>query len=376
MAHRPMRVLASLPRGTPQGHAAALAAAVLLGAALWAGPEPGALQPRPEPPPMGPPLPPGPPAPPSPPPPSTPMRFGLDAGSLALQLEQGVQPDYATIWIGPWNLEKGWRDPALQLAALRAANVTPAIHLYYWGDDISPACLESGCKGKSVAGWDALAAGLVDHLHGALGGAPVLVVLETEFNKAPVARHEPLDALLAEKARALKEAYPAARVVLGIGGWYPPAWETWDRAAAASDAVGVQAMAGTPPAGRAPDLFDGTLAGARRLRELFGKPIVLQDIAAPSGPAPATPATQAETLVPFVANLAALKAEGVDTLLYRSFPDNPAAPAGYFGEAERHFGLALPGTGDLKPSGEAWVEAMRLERGEAGGRGGGPPGPG
>lgn len=373
MARRPMRVLAP-PRWTPQAHAAALAAIVILGSAAWAGPAlpaapSGAAPPAPS---LGPPLPALPPAAPAGPP----MRFGLDAGSLALQLEEGVRPDYATLWIGVWNLEKGWRDPALQLAALHAANVTPAIQLYYWGDDLSPACLESGCNGKSVAGWDLLIAGLVEHLQGALGGAPVLVVLESEFNKASVARHEPLDALLAEKALAIKEAYPAARVVLGVGGWYPPAWGTWDRAAAASDAVGLQAMAGTPPGdGRAaPDLFGDALVGAQRLRDLFGKPIVLQDVAAPSGPSPATPATQAGALLPFVSNLTALKAEGVDTLLYRSFVDNPAAPPGYFGEAERHFGLALPGTGDLKPSGEAWAAAMRQERG--GGAAGGTARPG
>jgi hypothetical protein len=208
--------------------------------------------------------------------------------------------------------------------------------------------------------------GLAAQLNMSMGGAPVLVVLESEFNKGSVARSEPLDALLAEKAHALKAAYPAARVVLGLGGWNPAAWGTWDRAAAASDAVGVQAMAGAGQgtAMLAPHLFNATLAGVRRLHELFDKPIVLQDVAVPSGPSPATEASQADELAPFLANLSLLKAQGVDTILYRSFVDAPERPlTGYFGVAERSFGLAEAGTGALKPAGALWVRAMAAEAG-------------
>jgi hypothetical protein len=305
------------------------------------------------------------------------MRFGLDADSLPVQLANGITPDYSTIWIGPWNLEKGWLEPDRQFIVLRAANVTPAIQLYYWGDDLSPGCLRDGCHGKDQAGWDRLAAQLVDHLKANLDGRPVLIVLETEFNKAPVATYEPLDALLATKATALKQGYPSAEVVLGIGNWNPAAWGTWDRAAAASDAVGLQALEGSAPGqvGRDPGLFDATLAGAQRLRDLFGKPVVLQDVAVPSAPDPATPATQSEALQPFVAHMAALRSAGVETILYRSFLDSPGMPlSGYFGEAERHFGLAAALTGDLKPAGQAWLAGMRAAQ-AAQAAGGGSAGP-
>lgn len=294
-----------------------------------------------------------------------PMLFGLDVGSLALQSGAGLQPDYATIWIGKWNLDQGWLVPDAQLTALREAAITPAIHLYYWGDDIGPGCFEAGCNGKTVAGWDRLASELAQHLEARMGGEPVLVVLETEFNKGSVARHEPLDALLAAKATDLKAAYPAARVVLGFGGWNPDAWDTWDRAAAASDAVGLQALAGAEPE-EGPDgsLFEETLAGARQLRDQFGKPVVLQDVAVPSAPGPATAETQAQALAPFLAGLPELKDAGVEAILYRSFDDSPgAALTHYYGEAERHFGLAEAGTGALKPAGVAWLEAVRAERG-------------
>lgn len=352
---------------TPQAWAAALSAVALVAMAwpLPSGPGSPQVAPGPGPGPTSPPAgpPPGPPAGPA----ADPMAFGLDAGSLDLQSASGVTPDYATIWIGPWNLEKGWLDPAAQLRQMRDAGITPAIHLYYWGDDLSPGCLAEGCRGKSVAGWADLVVGLGAQLNLTLGGEPALVVLETEFNKASVARHEPLDALLAAKAGELRAAYPAARVVLGLGGWYPEAWGTWDRAAAASDAVGVQAMAGSaahPEGMLDPGLFGETLDGARRLRELFGKPLVLQDVAVPSAPSPASEGTQAAALVPFLDNLTELKALDVDAILYRSFVDDPSAPLGnYFGESERHFGLAESGTGRLKPAGQAWVGAMQAERG-------------
>lgn len=296
------------------------------------------------------------------------MRFGLDVGSLDLQSAAGVHPDYATIWIGKWNLDKGWLVPDAELRALREAGITPAIHFYYWGDDIAPRCFEAaGCNGKTQQGWDRLARDLTTHLASTMGGAPVLVVLETEFNKGSVARHEPLDALLAEKAQAVKAAYPAAQVVLGFGGWNPDAWGTWDRAVAASDGVGLQALAGAePPADPAVSLFEETLAGARHLRDLYGKPIVLEDVAVPSGPGPATPARQAEALAQFLTGLDDLKEAGVKAILYRSFDDTPGmALTHHYGEAERHFGLAEAGTGDLKPAGVAWLGAIRAERGEA-----------
>lgn len=292
------------------------------------------------------------------------LAFGLDMDSLALQHAAGLRPDYATIWIGPWNLQHGWLVPDAHFATLRAANITPAIHFFYWGDDLAPRCLVDGCNGKTRQGWDRLGDQLVEHLHAQMQGDPVLIVLETEFNKGSVARHEPLDALLAEKANALRDGYPAARIVLGFGGWNPQAWETWDRAAQASDAIGLQALAGSASAeGPAGSLFNTTLEGAIRLRELFGKPVVIDDLAVPSAPDPATPVTQYEALVPFLAGAAQLQEAGVEAILYRSFTDNPGVPlTHYYGEAERHFGLAEAGTGALKPAGEAWAHAIRFER--------------
>src|ERR1044072_5115183 len=76
---------------------------------------------------------------------SAPIAFGMDAGSVAAQSAAGAKPDYGTFSVGPWTLTSGWGGPDAQLDAMRSAGVTPAIHFYYWGDDISPTCLENGC---------------------------------------------------------------------------------------------------------------------------------------------------------------------------------------------------------------------------------------
>src|SRR6185369_7264513 len=67
-----------------------------------------------------------------------PVAFGMDAASASAQAAAGVKPDYGTMWIGPWTLSSGWGGPDDTMARLKAAGVTPAVHLYYWGDDISP----------------------------------------------------------------------------------------------------------------------------------------------------------------------------------------------------------------------------------------------
>jgi hypothetical protein len=290
------------------------------------------------------------------------MAFGADAASVMEHATLGVPLDYGTLWVGVWTLRWGWSEPDRQLRALREANVTPAIHFYYWGDDISPRCLEQGCAGKSQAGWARLASELAVHLNATMLGRPSLVFLETEFNKASVARYKPLDAMLAEKATLLR-GVPGAHVVLAVGNWNPAAWTTWTLAAAASDFTGLQAMFGSTrdPLDAQATLVNRTVAGARQLQADFGKPVILHDLAFSSYPEPDALAPQAATVRTFLECLAPLKAAGVQAMLYRGLRDNPAMDLGnYYGEAERHFGLAWEG--QLKPAGEAWREGVQQER--------------
>ncbi|MEK6985333.1 MAG: hypothetical protein AABX89_02995 [Candidatus Thermoplasmatota archaeon] len=287
------------------------------------------------------------------------LPFGLDA-SGALALPEDARPDYGTFWIGPWTLQWGWKDPDEQLARLRAANVTPAVHLYYWGDGIRPACFDVGCDGKDTAMWRQLAQQTAEHL----AGGPAVVFLETEFNKADVAMHEPLDGHLADIATIL-QANPDLTVVLSFGNWYPTAWPTWDRAAAASDAVGLQAISGLTrnDANHAASLATSAVEGARTLNGLFGKPVWLDDVAVSSWPEPEGLDVQKTALDGFAQSLEDLRAAGVQAIIYRTLYDTPAMD-GYYGEAERHFGLAWA-DGGLKPGGAALLSALHPEATQA-----------
>lgn len=298
-------------------------------------------------------------------PPATGMRFGIDAKSIGRFEERAGPPDYATVWVGEWNLEHGWRDTDAALRHIREQGVTPAVHFYYWGDHMGRDCLWRGCEGKSQDEWDQLEQELVRHLDDTLDGAPALVILETEFNKRGVEWDDGLDELLAEKAKAIKSGYPEAQVVLGLGNWYPQAWGTWDRAASESDYIGLQALAGSTH--DSPEevvaLADQTLQGVRTARELFGKPVVIQDVAVSSYPEPDHLETQGAALANFAEGLPALKDAGVEAILYRAYLDAPSMGLhNHYAEAERHWGLAWHDTGDLKPAGEAWMAAVLKAR--------------
>lgn len=292
-----------------------------------------------------------------------PMRFGLDAGALDEAAKHGVYPDYATIWVGPWTLQWGWQETERVLQELVAANVTPAVHLYYWGDDIRADCFTLGCNGKSMQGWDELVAGLALRLQQSPG--PAVVILETEFNKHQVKDNEDLDAYLAQKALAIKAIDPGTAVVLGLGNWNSQAWPTWDRAAAASDYVGLQGLAASTrdPPERALTMAQDLANGANKARALFGKPIFVHDVAVSSYPEPDQLVAQGEALRSLAQGLDELHAAGVEAIVYRSFLDVPSMSANeHYGEAEKHWGLAWRDSGELKPGGEAWVEAMKAAR--------------
>jgi hypothetical protein len=209
-----------------------------------------------------------------------------------------------------------------------------------------------------------LASDLGAHLRTALGDRPALVLVETEFNKNDVATYEPMDGYLVDVIAAVRATAPSARIVLALGNWNAGTWATWDRAAAASDALGVQALSAltrnTPD--HAARLFDDTLNAARRLQELFGKPIVVQDVAVASYPEPDALPLQEAALQRFADGLPQLKDAGVEAILYRSLRDVPNMPIeNYYGEGEKHFGLAWP-SGALKPAGRVWQGMVEGER--------------
>ncbi|MHB1260113.1 MAG: PKD domain-containing protein [Thermoplasmatota archaeon] len=303
---------------------------------------------------------------------SAPIKFGMGAGAVAAQTNAGVKPDYGTFWIGPWTLSSGWAGPDGQLTNLKNAGVTPAIHFYYWGDDISPSCVENGCWStlhnaqKDRAHWDLLASQLTDHLNSKMGGAPVLIFLESEFNKGGIETYEPFDGYMEAMAEKIHAAYPNAIVVLGFGNWGSVYWGNFDRVAAASNMVGIQSMRGSTRQSKTDlmTLYDSLLSGVKTLGTKFpGKAIMLTDVAVSSYPEPEYLAVQHDVVKEVFDNLGTLKAAGVQAIVYRSWLDTPTMDtANWYGEAERHWGFAWAGNGTHKPVAKVWIDGVKAER--------------
>lgn len=299
------------------------------------------------------------------------LRFGMDVRAADALRGTGLEPDYATLWAGVWLEKRGWAGFNGALDRLRAADVTPAVHFYYWGNDISRACLENGCWSethnawKDRAGWQDLARALARSLNDRMGGRGVVVILETEFNKNGVSDYEPLDAYLAEKAQFFHEEYPAARVVLGFGNWASGSWATFDRAAARSDLVGVQAMRASTR--DSVPSYEGVgqsvLDAAEKMVGLFGKRVLVTDLALGSYPEPGWLVHQRDAVRAVMGLRDELRQAGVVGILYRGLHDAPNAdPTDWYGQAERHFGLVWKANGSWKPAMAAWAQGVQAER--------------
>ncbi|HXG87482.1 MAG TPA: hypothetical protein VNJ02_04025 [Vicinamibacterales bacterium] len=129
-----------------------------------------------------------------------PMRFGVDATAAQLATSKGLAMSYGSVWAGAWNQKYGWGGVEEQLRTAKANGLTPVIQWWYWGDDISPTCVEQGCMDryqgvrKDKKTWSQLSnelADLVSRVYGANSGA--VVVIETEFNKAGIENYEAFD---------------------------------------------------------------------------------------------------------------------------------------------------------------------------------------
>lgn len=303
--------------------------------------------------------------------PAPPMRFGMGLWHLDLQREHGIDPDLGQTWAGAWNLYQGWGPIDKHLEAARENNITPVIQVFYWGNDLSKGCLQNGCEGRggmelSEAGWARLLDQLGDRLDEKLDGREAVVVLEPEFNKGHVATYEPLDAMLADRALQMKAAYPNATVALGLGGWAPQFWGTWDRAMEASDVISVQLMRGATVDDRDTYLSSAeTLAEhAERAHELSGKPVLVTDIALATWPEPEYRDEQDQVVGDLLKDetMSRLKAAHVEGIIYRAIIDEPTATtAEYYGQAETTWGL-VDEDGTPKPALETWVQGIQEER--------------
>ncbi len=295
------------------------------------------------------------------------MRFGIDASAATTATANGMPFTYGSIWAGAWNQKWGWGGIETQLQTARANNLVPVIHWWYWGDDISPTCVEQGCQDryqqvwKDKATWTRLSNELADLTTRVMGpGSTAIIIVETEFNKNGIETYEAFDGYLAEQAAIFHARNQ--QVVIGFGNWGQSQWTRFDRAAAAADYLGTQVLyssvrdASVYMSG-AQKLIDGALV----LKGLFGKPCFVTDFAFSSYPEPAYEGYQDFVVRDIFSRLADLKAAGVKGMVWRMLSDDPAFDtANYHGMAERYWGLRRA-NGTQKLAFTSFVQGLRAE---------------
>ena len=278
----------------------------------------------------------------------TPMRFGMDAAAAAKAKTNGLAMTYGSLWAGSWNQPEkyGWDGIRTQLLAAKAAGVAPVIQWWYWGDDISPSCVENGCTDryqgvfKTKATWYRMSNELADLIVSTLGsGSGAIVIVETEFNKGGIETYEPFDGYLTDHEKIFHDRGIAA--VISFGNWDSQDWPTFDRAAAGSDLMGTMILQSSV---RNSTTYltgaDMLIAQAQQLQQMFGKPIFVTDFAFSSYPEPSYEYEQDTVVKDIFAKMPQLRAAGVRGMVWRMLVDDPTFDTNnYHGEAERHWGL-------------------------------------
>lgn len=287
--------------------------------------------------------------------------LGMDQGSVKGLQDAGAPPVYGSYWVGHWMAVHGWGGLDNALASAKATGVTPVIYWYYWGDSITPSCVENGCDGKSMAAWVSMTDTLASKVRQHMGGTPVIIVLENEFNKGGVtdAWYAPkFDAYLEARAKTLK-GVPGVHVSLGYGSWGEDAWGRFPRAIAASDSIGFQIMrASTRDSEASYRGSDDKIASVlNHIKSISGKSAFLYDVALSSYPDATYRTIQAETLASILDRRAEYAQDGLVGIVYRELRDNPSMGThNYFGIAEQYWGFRDTGN-NPKPAWDVWMKA-------------------
>jgi hypothetical protein len=277
------------------------------------------------------------------------LRRGDGWVSVLPELDRaGLRPDFLQLW-----LTREWQPswvPPHQLRALAARGIVPIVVHYYFGDAISRERFE-----RESDAWYASLRRMADVLR---ADAPVLVVLEPEFNVDPppgehaVAAWPAFGDHLSRAARLLRERAPNVRVGTCVGDFAgPPQLEaSLGRAAPDLDFIAFQEMRAStdPAAGRDGYLHVGRSATryARYLQRAFERPLLVAYVAVSSHGG--WEDRQARALDDVHRQRRALRDAGVFGIVYFQLFDDPAH-TGYFGPAEAHFGL-LRRDGSPKPA--------------------------
>jgi hypothetical protein len=302
---------------------------------------------------------------------SAPIRFGADMESVKTAQSKGLPMSYGTFWVGSWNQRYGWGYVETQLRTAKTLGVTPVVHWWYWGDDISPACVENGCEDKrqrvhkDKATWYRMSNELAERIERFAGEGGAIVILETEFNKNGIETHEPFDRYLADHVKIF-HGKRNIKVGLSFGNWGRAQWGNFRQAIAESDLLGTQLLqSSVRDASTYLGAVDALIAGARYLQKEFDKPSLVTDLALSSFPASTYESQQAAVITELFARLPDLKAAGVTGLIWRHISDDPKFDtSNYHGAAERHWGL-LRADGSAKPAFAPLLNGIRSEVGGA-----------
>jgi len=288
------------------------------------------------------------------------VQFGFDAKSIARARELGIPVAYGSTWAGAWIQKYGWGGIEADLRGARAAGAVPVVQWWYWGDDIGPACVESGCHDryhgvwKDRATWSRMSNELAALIVRVGGAEPrALVVIETEFNKNGTETYEPFDGYLVEQAEIFHRH--GIKVVISFGNWGQPHWKNFDRAIASADLLGTMRLqSSVRDASTYLSSADALIAAARYFHATFGKSTFVTDLAFSSYPEPSYEAYQDMVVRDIFRRIDELSAAGVQGVIWRMLADDPTFDtANYHGVAERYWGL-LHADGQPKPAFEAF----------------------
>jgi hypothetical protein len=284
-------------------------------------------------------------------------RDGRWTSTVAEARRLGLPLDLLEVW-----LPRGWEESWVHrkhLAELARQGVTPVLVHYFFGDAISRERVE-----RERDAWTASLRRLGEL---ARMDAPVLVVLEPEFNVHPPGGETAItdwpgfaDDLRAA-ARMIRELAPNALVGTCPGDFpgAPNLEPMLGRVASDLDFLAFQEMrAATDPDVARPDyrrVARAALDYARYLQRAFGRPLLLGYVAVSSYGG--WEEVQARALRELAASRGDLGEAGVFGLIYFQLFDDPAH-TGYFGPAERFFGL-VSADGREKPALDAFRQWLR-----------------
>jgi hypothetical protein len=298
------------------------------------------------------------------------VNFGFDANSAQRARSLGMPVSYGSLWVGSWNQKEkyGWGGIKDQLATAKASGVTPVVQWWYWGDDISPTCVENGCKDKyqgvwkDKATWYRMSNELADLIVQVMGPASgTIVIVETEFNQRGIQNYEPFDGYLVDHMAIFHTR--GIQTVVGFGNWDRGSWKNFDRAVAAGDMIGVQALlSSVRDSASYLSGADMLINAARYNQATFGKPSFVTDFGFSSYPEPSYELYQDTVVRDIFSRMDELRAAGVEGMIWRMLADDPKFDTNnYHGMAERFWGL-IRADGSPKLAFKPFLNGMITEK--------------